>query len=66
MIQAMASSFASWLTELLNSKSIDGDVFGEYISGSLDSMEDASQEEIRETLVEILSGCVVTTQLASL
>ena len=61
MIQAMASSFAMWLTELLNSKSIDGDVFGEYISGSLDSMEDASQEEIRETLIEILSGCVVTT-----
>ena len=55
----MASSFSSWLTELLNSKSIDGDVFGEYISGSLDSMEDSSQEKIRETLIDILSGCVV-------
>ena len=53
------AGFDSWLIDMLNSKSIDGEVFGEYISGTLNTMEDSSQNEIEEALTEILSGCVV-------
>ncbi len=52
----MADNFTAWLTELLNNNSVDGDVFGEYISGSI---EDCNGEEVMETLTDILAGCVV-------
>ncbi len=52
-------SFTAWLTELLNNNSVDGDVFGEYISGSLDTIEGCNGEEVMETLTDILAGCVV-------
>ncbi|XP_064382812.1 coiled-coil domain-containing protein 43-like [Halichondria panicea] len=54
----MADSFTAWLTELLNNNSVDGDVFGEYISGSLDTIEGCNGEEVMETLTDILAGCV--------
>ncbi len=59
MAYSFVDSFVVWLTELLNSHNVDGDVFGEYISGSLDTMESCSEEELRETLVDTLAGCVV-------
>ncbi len=59
----MAESFVAWLTELLNSHNVDGDVFGEYISGSLEAMESCSEEEIREALVDTLAACVVRPNL---
>ena len=48
-----------WLSELLNSVGVDGEVYGGYISGTLSTMEGSSQSEMEETLVDILTGCVV-------
>ena len=56
----MALDFDSWLKELLHSHGADGEVFGEYISGTLATMEEASRDEINENLVDILCGCVVS------
>lgn len=53
------ADFDSWLVDLLNSNGIDGEVFGEYIGGTLCTMKGSSKEEIEEALNEILSGCVV-------
>ena len=48
-----------WLSELLNSVGVDGEVYEGYISGTLATMEGSSQSEMEETLVDILTGCVV-------
>lgn len=52
-------SFEPWLKQLLDSHGVDGEVFGEYISGTLGTMEDSTADEISENLQDILSGCVV-------
>lgn len=52
-------SFESWLKQLLDSGGVDGDVFGEYISGTLGTMEESPVDEISENLQDILSGCLV-------
>ena len=49
-----------WLSELLNSVGVDGEVYGGYISGTLATMEGSSQSEMEEALVDILTGCVVS------
>ena len=54
------SGLELWLRELLDSYGADGEVFGEYISGTLNTMEDSPEDEIYESLLEILQGCVVS------
>lgn len=54
------ASFDSWLKQLLDSHGVDGEVFGEYISGTLSTIEDPSKDDITENLSDILSGCVVS------
>ena len=53
------NSFEEWLSGVLDAAGADGEVYGGYISGSLGTMEGSSPEEIEETLIEILSVCVV-------
>ena len=53
------SRFEQWLSDVLDAAGADGEVYGGYISGSLGTMEGSSQEEMEETLMEILSVCVV-------
>lgn len=55
----MEETFDSWLKQLLDSHDVDGEVFGEYISGTLNTIEDPTGDEITENLSDILSGCVV-------
>ena len=52
--------FGSWLRDLLDSHGADGDVFGEYVNGALETMEGSSVDEISENLQDILCGCVVS------
>ena len=52
-------SFESWLKQLLDSRGVDGEVFGEYISGTLGTMGESAVDEISENLWDILSGCLV-------
>ena len=56
---AEASDFNTWLGRLLDALGLDGDVYGEYIAGTLRDMADASREEKTEALKEFLSGAVV-------
>lgn len=56
----MDVNFDSWLKQLLDSSDVDGEVFGEYISGTLGTMEESTADEISENIRDILSGCVVT------
>ena len=56
----MEETFDSWLKQLLDSHGVDGEVFGEYISGTLSTIEDPTGDEITENLSDILSGCVVS------
>lgn len=56
----MDVNFDSWLKQLLDSSDVDGEVFGEYISGTLGTMEESTADEIPENIRDILSGCVVT------
>lgn len=56
----MDGNFESWLKQLLDSHGVDGEVFGEYISGTLSTIEDPVQDEITENLSDILAGCVVS------
>ena len=53
-------NFDSWLKQLLDSHGVDGEVFGEYISGTLNTIENPISDEITENLSDILSGCVVS------
>ena len=55
----LEGNFDSWLKQLLDSHDVDGEVFGEYISGTLSTIEDPTGDEITENLSDILSGCVV-------
>lgn len=52
-------AFKTWLCECLNAAGLDGAVYGDYISGALDSLESSSSDEVEESLLEILQGCVV-------
>ena len=56
----MDGNFESWLKQLLDSHGVDGEVFGEYISGTLSTIEDPEEDEITENLSDILAGCVVS------
>ncbi len=56
--------FRSWLSESLNAAGVDGDVFGDYISGTLDTLEGDSTEEVIECVVEILEGCMVSKSVS--
>lgn len=52
-------AFETYLSECLNTAGLDGDVYGEYISGTLGTLESSSVDEVEESLLEILQGCVV-------
>ena len=57
----MASrSFEEWVAGVLDAVGVDGEVYGVYISGSLDTAEGMSGEEMTETVMEILSVCLVS------
>lgn len=59
--RGMASlDFGPWLTGVLDSAGIDGEVFGGYISGTLDTLEGATFSEVEESLLETLQGCLVS------
>ena len=58
---ALASgSFEEWVAGVLDAVGVDGEVYGAYISGSLDTAEGISGEEMTETVTEILSVCLVS------
>ena len=59
------AGFDLWLIELLHSLDVDGEVYGGYISGTLEAMDDVAQGEIEEALVDILIGCVVSVHMLS-
>lgn len=53
-------SFKDWLTGYLNDWGLDGEVYGEYISGTFESLEDnATIEEEQAALADVLDGLVV-------
>lgn len=52
-------AFQTWLLERLNDAGLDGDVYGEYIEGALDSMKGSTNKEREEALLEILEGYMV-------
>ena len=53
-------NFDTWLSVCLNAAGLDGEVFSGYISGTLGTMEDSSPQEIEESLLDILQGCLVS------
>jgi len=55
-------AFQSWLSEHLNNAGVDGDVYGEYIGGALESMGSSSDEDKAEAILEILESYVVRLQ----
>ena len=59
---AEASDFNTWLGGFLDALDLDGDVYGEYIAGTLQDMADATREEKMEALQEFLSGAVVSVK----
>ena len=46
--------FKDWLTKFLNELHLDGEVYGEYIVGTLSSLEET--ENKKEAITEILEG----------
>lgn len=56
----MDGDFDSWLKQELDSHGVDGEVFGEYISGTLSTIDDPTGDEITENISDILAGCVVS------
>lgn len=58
---AESSDFNTWLCGLLDKLGLDGDVYGEYIAGTLRDMADATSEEKMESLQEFLAGAIVST-----
>ena len=52
-------AFEAWLCECLGAAGLDGDVYGNYISGALRTFEGSLAEEVEESLLEILQGCEV-------
>ena len=59
MASSERSPFDKWLSGVLEGVGVDGEVYGEYISGSLAAMDGSPPEEIQETVQDILSGCLV-------
>ena len=56
---AASLEFSAWLRRRLDEVGLDGDVYAEYISGTLDDMVDATNEEQLESLHDILAGTLV-------
>lgn len=52
--------FKTWLLDLLDSLGLDGEVYGEYILGTLESSNESEPEDVREAISELLSGLMVT------
>lgn len=59
MASSNAPPFDEWLSGVLETAGVDGEVYGGYISGSLATMDGSPREEMLETLNDILSGCLV-------
>lgn len=53
------SDFNTWLRVCLDEVGLDGDVFADYISGTLQDMTDTSRNEKMESLRDLLSGALV-------
>lgn len=51
--------FEGWLSGCLDSAGVDAEVFGGYISGTLNTLEGATDADIEEALLEVLQGCMV-------
>ena len=56
---AASLEFSAWLRSRLDEVGLDGDVYAEYISGTLDDMVDATNEEQLESLQDLLAGALV-------
>ena len=54
-------NFDTWLAEKLNSLSLDEDVYSDYLKSVLDEGE--TEEDLRESLCDILSGVLVSEHL---
>ena len=46
--------FTSWLIGYLNSLGLDGDVYGEYIASTLESLETSDLDELIETVKDLV------------
>ena len=46
-------NFIPWLCQCLNSLGLDGEVYGEYIASSLQSLRDCAGEERMESVMEL-------------
>ncbi len=52
-------AFQHWLVECLNKAGIDGEVYGDYIEGTLYTMKTSDGNKLKEALLEILEGYMV-------
>lgn len=53
--------FKTWLLDLLNGLGLDGEVYGEYILGTLESSGDSEPEDVTDAIRDLLSGLMVAT-----
>lgn len=53
-----SNDFDTWLSSKIQAIALDEEVYFEYIKGILEE-EDTSEDEIKETLAEILGGVLV-------
>ena len=52
-------NFTAWLCQYLNSLGLDGEVYGEYIASSLQSLRDCAEDERMESVMELVAGALV-------
>ncbi len=57
------TEFTPWLCVYLDSIGLDGDVYGEYIASSLQTLKESSEEERMEIVMEFISGALVWTSM---
>ena len=57
---AAKTEFTPWLCEYLNTIGLDGDVYGEYIASSLQSLRESTEDERMEAVMELVSGALVS------
>ena len=57
--RADSLDFSAWLRRRLDEVGLDGDVYAEYITGTLGDMVDTTNEEKLESLQELLADALV-------
>lgn len=60
MAEGVKDGFISWLSSYLSERSIDLDVYLDYISGIAYASGEGDEEELISSLEEVLSGAVVS------